>query len=79
MLKTRGVSTMSLEDIEAIPKEILTPRDVAGYLACDPYSINTSCKAGQLSWAYMKGTRCRIPKKAFLNFHKYGSVTIINA
>jgi len=64
---------VTLEDIEAIPKNMLTPADVAGYLECAPYSINCAAKAGQLPFAYMLGTRVKIPKEAFINYHRYGA------
>jgi excisionase family DNA binding protein len=67
---------MTLTEIEALGKNILTPSDVAAYLDMSQYTINLACKAGQLPWAYMVGTRCKIPKEAFVNWHRYGSAPI---
>ena len=59
----------TLEEIEAIPKNVLIPEDVAAFLGVDKYSINLASKAGTLPWAYTMGSRCFIPKDAFCNFH----------
>ena len=77
-MNDRGIPT-TLEEIEALPKNILCPEDVCGYLECDKYSINCASKAGQLPFAYQKGTRTVIPKEAFLNYHRYGRLTVVES
>ena len=66
----------TLDEIAGMPKNILTPEDVCGYLECDKYSINLACKAGTLPWAYLKGSRVIIPKEAFVWWHRYGEAKI---
>ena len=64
---------MTLKEIEQIDKEMLIPADVATFLGCGTHNINCACKAGTLPWAYMVGTRCKIPKEAFVHYHRYGA------
>ena len=61
----------TLEEIEQSPKTMLTPADVAGFLCCDPYSINRAAKdaPGLLGFPIVvMGTRVRIPKEGFVRF-----------
>lgn len=61
----------TLQDIEACPKEILVPSDVAGYLGCEPYSINKAAKdaPGLLGFPVtVMGSYVRIPKEGFLRW-----------
>jgi len=66
----------TLEEIEAIPKNTLTPADVCGYLGVTQYSVNLASKAGTLPYAYQMGSRTIIPKDAFVFFHRYGNAII---
>ena len=66
---------MTLEQIMQSQKEMLTPKDVAEVLGCDPYSINVQVKEditkGVNSFGFsvlMIGTRVKIPRRAFLRF-----------
>ena len=66
---------MTLEEIKASEKEILTPSDVAPVLACDPYKITLQAKQdaaeGTRSLGFnvsVIGTRVKIPRRAFLAF-----------
>lgn len=68
--------TTTLEEIEAIPKEMLTPIDVASYLGVLPYSINIQCKNGGLPWAYLVRTRVKIPKRKFVSYHRGEGVSL---
>ena len=77
-MNDRGQAT-TLEEIEAIPKNTLTPEDVAGYIGCNPYNINLSVKVGSIPWAYQIGNRTVIPKEAFLRFHRYGKMDVIES
>ena len=61
----------TLEEIEACPKAMLTPTDVAGYLGCEAYSINRAAKdaPGLMGFPIIvMGTRVRIPKEGFVRF-----------
>lgn len=63
----------TLEEIEACPKTMLTPADVAGYLGCDQHNICTAVKqAPELIGfpASVIGTRVRIPKEGFVRWAK---------
>ena len=63
----------TLEEIEACPKAILAPADVAGYLKCEAYSINRAAKdaPGLLGFPIsVMGSRVRIPKEGFVRWAK---------
>jgi len=68
------MTPITLEDIENLPKEVLNPADVAGYLKMSQQSINCAATAGQLPWAYKANSRTIIPKRAFVHYHRYGQV-----
>lgn len=58
-----------LARIEALPKDILVPTDIAGYLGCSPYSINVATRDGRNPFPFpviRMGTRVRIPKLPFV-------------
>lgn len=58
-----------LARIEALPKDILVPTDIAGYLGCSPYSINVATRDGRNPFPFpviRMGTRVRIPKLPFI-------------
>lgn len=60
---------LTLEEIEALPKDILVPTDIAPYLGCSPYSINVATQDGKNPFPFpiiRMGTRVRIPKIPFL-------------
>lgn len=62
-------SVRTLEDIEALPKEILTPADIAPILGCQPYAINVATENGENPFnfpVYRMGRRVKIPKQPFL-------------
>lgn len=66
---------MTLQQIMDSTKEMLTPKDVAEVLGCDPYTINVQVKQdiaeGVNSFGFpisKIGTRVRIPRRAFLRF-----------
>ena len=59
----------TLEEIEALPKEMLIPTDVAPILGCAPYTINVATRDGQNPFPFpviRMGTRVRIPKMPFI-------------
>lgn len=66
----------TLEEIEAIDKEMLTPADVATYLGSTQNTINNSAEKKLLPWAYKLGNRTMIPKAAFIHCHRFGRVVI---
>lgn len=58
-----------LDRIEALPKDMLVPTDIAKYLGCTPYSINIATRDGKNPFPFpiiRMGTRVRIPKAPFL-------------
>lgn len=60
---------VTLEQIEAMDKEMLVPTDIAPLLGCAPYTINVATRDGKNPFPFpiiRMGTRVRIPKKAFL-------------
>lgn len=59
---------ITLEEIEALPKEMLVPTDIASYLGCNPYSINVAIKKGAKFPfpVILMGSRVRIPKTPFI-------------
>lgn len=60
---------MTLEEIEKLPKDMLVPTDIAGYLGCAPYTINIRTRDGKNPFPFpiiRLGTRVRIPKIPFI-------------
>ena len=56
---------MTLKDIEAIPKEVLLPADVAPYLQCDPHYIRLQARANPQLLGFpvsVVGNRTKIPR-----------------
>ena len=63
------MKTMTLEELEAIPKEMLVPTDVAPILGCSPYTINVATRDGKNPFPFpiiRMGTRVKIPKRPFI-------------
>lgn len=59
----------SLEEIEALPKNMLVPADVCRYLGVTQYSINIATRDGKNPFPFPViriGTRVKIPKIPFL-------------
>lgn len=66
---------MTLEDVQAIPKEFLLVSDVAEYLECDPQDLRVQAKSDREKLGFpvvMVGTRIKIPKEGFVFYMKYG-------
>ena len=62
-----------LERIEALPKDMLAPVDVAKFLGCAPYLINVATKDGKNPFPFpiiRIGNRVRIPKILFIKTMK---------
>ena len=62
---------MTLQELEQLDTEVLTPKQVAPILGCQPYSINVAIKNGKNPFPFpviRMGSRVRIPKMPFLKF-----------
>lgn len=62
---------MTIDEIRASDKEVLTPADIAPVLGCKPYSINVQAHtdADKLGFkVVITGRRVKIPRRAFLEF-----------
>lgn len=60
---------MTLDQLEAMDKEMLVPADIAPILGCRPYAINVATKDGKNPFPFpiiRMGTRVRIPKRPFI-------------
>ena len=63
------MSMTELERIEALPKEMLAPKDICKYLGCSAYTINVATENGKNPFPFpviRMGRRVRIPKEPFL-------------
>jgi hypothetical protein len=62
---------MTISEIRASDKLMLTPSDVAPVLGCHPYAINVQVKddASKLGFPVsLIGTRVKIPREGFLRW-----------
>lgn len=62
---------MTLEEMKASKKEILSPGDVAGVLGCDPQLLRVMARdcPEEIRFPYIKiGNRMKIPRLSFLAF-----------
>ena len=62
---------MTIQDIKTMKKEVLTPRDIAPVLQCDPNVIRrqASDDIKQLGFPASKvGSRIKIPRQAFIDW-----------
>ena len=62
---------MTLQELEQLETEVLTPNQVAPILGCQPYSINVATRDGNNPFPFpiiRMGSRVRIPKKPFIKF-----------
>ena len=58
-----------LNRIEALPKDMLVPKDICKYLGCCAYSINVATEDGKNPFPFpviRMGRRVRIPKIPFI-------------
>lgn len=61
----------TLEEVEALPGEILTCENVAGVLQVKPYNLCVQAKQNPAMIPFpvlVVGTRVKIPKQPFLKF-----------
>ena len=62
-----------LDRIEALPKDMLVPTDIAKFLGCTPYAINVCTENGKNPFPFpviRMGRRVRIPKIPFIKAMK---------
>lgn len=62
---------MTIDEIRASDKEVLTPADIAPLLGCKPYSINVQAHADKSKLGFkvvITNRRVKIPRRAFLEF-----------
>lgn len=62
---------MTIEDIKAMDKPFLIPKDIAPLLGCDPYTINICAKQCLERLGFpviMLGNRVKIPREGFIRF-----------
>lgn len=60
-----------IDELKALDKPMLVPKDVAPFLGCDPYSITLQARKdpSKLGFPVMVlGTRTKIPKAAFIRW-----------
>lgn len=60
---------MTLQELEQLETEVLTPKQVAPILGCQPYSINVAVRDGKNPFPFpviKMGSRVRIPKTPFI-------------
>ena len=70
---------MTLEDLEKIDKNFLTPKDISKFLGCDQYTINLQAQADKEKLGFpvvVTASRVRIPKEGFIFWYKYGKPII---
>ena len=70
-MTARQVNTMTVDEIRASNKDMLTPSDVAPVLGCHPFALNTQAKADPAKLGFpvsLVGTRLKIPRLAFLRW-----------
>ena len=60
---------MTLDDIRALDREYLIPREIAPILGCDPHDIRVAAKQRPELLGFnvsVIGSRVKIPKRAFI-------------
>lgn len=64
---------MTLEDLEALPDEVLTCKQVAPILKADPYTIHLQAMDAPYMLGFpviVAGRRVKIPRLAFISYMK---------
>ena len=62
---------MTLDEIKASDKSVLTPAEVAPVLGCDPQDIRVAAKVHPERLGFnvaLIGSKVKIPRRAFLNW-----------
>lgn len=69
------MSTSKLDELEALPGEVLTCKQIAPLLGSDPYTIHTQAMDApeMLGFPVVRvGRRVKIPKQPFIKFMREG-------
>lgn len=64
---------MTLDELKALDKPILVPKDIAPFLRCDPYTITLQAREDPDKLGFpvcVIGTRTKIPKDAFIRWYE---------
>jgi hypothetical protein len=65
---------LTLDDLEKTDGEFLDPMVVSEYLGCKPQPVRETIRNG-IPWGYVIGkAKFVIPRRAFVNYHRYGGV-----
>ena len=62
---------MTLDEIKALDKEYLTPREVGKVIGCNPYAVSVAARTEpeKLGFPVIRiGKRTKIPKAGFVKF-----------
>lgn len=65
------MEALTLDDIKAMDREMLTPTIVAKVIRCAPYYISLQARANPSALGFpvsVQGTRTRIPRRAFIRW-----------
>lgn len=76
------MQNITLEQIEQIPKEMLTAADICSYLRTDPSIIRWQAQYAPEKLGFpviVMKSRVKIPKKAFLYYSKHGRLDLEKA
>lgn len=69
------MGALTLDELKAMDREILTPAIVAQVLHCDPYYITLQARADPKALGFpvnVQKTRTRIPRRAFIRWMEGG-------
>lgn len=70
---------MTLDELEKMDCEFLPVPVVAEYLEKNPQPVRVSIRNG-VPWGYVMGNAdFKIPRRAFIHYHKFGSPVIAKA
>lgn len=64
---------MTFDELKALDKPILVPKDVAPFLCCNPYTITLQARENPEKLGFpvsVIGTRTKIPKDAFIRWYE---------
>lgn len=76
MANTWKTRPRTLDEIEALPGEVLTCQQVSGVLGADPATLHTQAMQDPYMLGFpviCAGTRVKIPKRPFLIFMREGT------
>lgn len=67
------MKAMTLNDLESMNKNMLTPKEASEFLHCNPYFITQQARKDPKVLGFpvvIIGSRTRIPREAFIRFMK---------